>query len=617
MTTVYINGQSMPLRDDQAIGKGGEADVFDIGGGRVLKVYKPPDHPDYAGNPVEQEGAKRRIEEHQTKLPDFPKGLPSHLVAPLDLAFNSRKKIVGYTMPFLRGTEPILRLGERSFRETGFTDEMVAKTFRSLYQTVFDLHEKCVIGDFNDLNVLVKGQEAFVIDADSMQFGKYLCRVFTGKFVDPLLCNPNASAPMLCKPHNYMSDWFAYLVMFMQSFLFVGPYGGVYKPTGKSKRVSHDARPLHRITVWHPDVRYPKPAKPLNSLPDTLLDYFSAVFQKDRREIPPLSILDTLQFDAQGNLLVTTKVAATPAITKQIITGTVRAEKIFDTTGRIVFAIHHGGKLRWLYHHDGQYKREDGSVVVKGPLTPNIRFRISGDKSILAQGGQALVFTSGNPDPERISVDTLAGQFPLIDATEHSVLFVSNGELRKTTAMGAAYAEVIGTVLPNQTLFWASERLGFGFYRAGQLARYFVFDPRHRGINDGVELPPQSGQLIDSTCFFGKDRAWFFMATRESGQTINHCYLIDLRGKVLASAQAQEGAGTWLGTIRGKCGIGDFLLAATDDGIQRVQSQGSELVVTKEFPDTVRVVDADCHLFLGTGGLSVVTRDMIWNVTIS
>ncbi len=61
--------------------------------------------------------------------------------------------------------------------------------------------------------------------------------------------------------------------MLMQSLLFVGPYGGVYRPTDKKKTVLHDARPLKRITVFDPEVRYPKPARPYNMLPDDLLGY--------------------------------------------------------------------------------------------------------------------------------------------------------------------------------------------------------------------------------------------------------------------------------------------------------------------------------------------------------
>lgn len=624
MTTVWVGGRQLSLRDDQAIGKGGEADVYDIGDGLVLKVFKPPNHPDFQGNRAAQEGARQRIEEHQAKLPVFPKGLPSRVISPREIAYNTntaRRKIVGYDMVFLKGTEAVLRLGEKSYcLAAGVTDEQKIRIFRDLYRTVFALHEQhnVVVGDFNDLNALIKGDEVYLIDADSMQFGPYLCRVFTNKFVDPRLCDPNDCSPMLCKPHDVLSDWYAYLVLLMQSLLFVDPFGGVYKPSDKMKRIPHHARSLHRITVWHPEVTYPKPARPMDSLPDRMLDYFRGVFQEDRREIPPLSLLDSLQFRKDGSILVTTKPVVIPTITKEIIMGTVRAEKIFETTGRILFAVHQGGTLRWLYHHAGAFKREDESIVIAGFPAPDIRFRIAGEKTVIAQGPQALVFTPGSVQPERIAVDMLVTRLPLIDALENGVFYVSNGELkRKTSILGNTYSETIGGVLANHTLFWTSEKLGFGFYRAGRLARYFVFDPRYRGINDGVKLPPQSGQLVDSTCVFGRERAWFFLSTHEGGHAINRCFLIDAAGQLLASAQSPQGDGSWLGTIRGKCAIGDFLLVATDDGIQRVQAQGSQIVVAKEFPDTARVVESDCHLFPGHGGLLVVKNQSIWSVSLS
>ena len=48
---VYIKGQKIPIHINKSIGKGGEADVFDIGGGRALKLFKTPNHIDYDGNP--------------------------------------------------------------------------------------------------------------------------------------------------------------------------------------------------------------------------------------------------------------------------------------------------------------------------------------------------------------------------------------------------------------------------------------------------------------------------------------------------------------------------------------------------------------------------------------
>ena len=62
---VYIGGKRVRLSPTMSIGKGGEADVFDIGGGKAVKVFKTPKHPDLQGLPLEQEGARQRLLEHQ------------------------------------------------------------------------------------------------------------------------------------------------------------------------------------------------------------------------------------------------------------------------------------------------------------------------------------------------------------------------------------------------------------------------------------------------------------------------------------------------------------------------------------------------------------------------
>ena len=138
-----------------------------------------------------------------------------------------------------------------------------------------------VIGDFNDLNVLVKDEQAYLIDADSFQFGGFLCRVFPERFVDPLSCDPQERRPLLCKPFSTDSDWHAFAVMVMQTLLSVGPYGGVYRPKSTSARVPEYARPLRRITVFHPEVLYPKPAAPY------VRDVFRSMGIEDRWILTP------------------------------------------------------------------------------------------------------------------------------------------------------------------------------------------------------------------------------------------------------------------------------------------------------------------------------------------
>ena len=113
---IYVKGKL--IRNKKFISKGGEAEVFDIGGGLALKIFKPPDHSDYDLSPLEQKAAGIRIAEHQQKLLNFPKNLSGRIIAPQDLATDkSGKEIIGYIMRFLNGAETMLRYGEAGFRK--------------------------------------------------------------------------------------------------------------------------------------------------------------------------------------------------------------------------------------------------------------------------------------------------------------------------------------------------------------------------------------------------------------------------------------------------------------------------------------------------------------------
>jgi tRNA A-37 threonylcarbamoyl transferase component Bud32 len=606
---VYLSGKRIRLDPAKSIGKGGEADVYDIGGGKALKVFKPPSHPDYQDAPHEQTAARERIAEHQHKLPAFPQGLPSRVITPQELA-TSRfgGEILGYSMMFLEGAEVLLRYAEKNFRQSGVDSNTVVSIFRDLHTTVNALHKaQVVMGDFNDLNVLVKGTEAYLIDADSFQFGKFLCRVFTGKFVDPLRCDPRQSPLLLKQPHTADSDWYAYAVMLMQCLLFVGPFGGVFRPKDPLDRVPHDARPLHRITVFHPEVQYPKPAVPLDRLPDELLERFREVFVEDQRGEFPAQLLEKLRWTrcikcgtehARRVCPVCAQGVRMPVVT---VRGRVRATYPFRTEGVILFATIQGGVLRWVYHENEQFKREDGRVVLHGGLDPHIRCRIRGSQTLL--GKDATVFTlQDGQQPERLNVDRF-GLVPIFDANERYRYWIESGRLLRDGQLGS---EFIGDVLAGQTLFWVGEKFGFGFYRAADLSVAFVFDAERRGINDNVKLSTIRGQVVDATCRFTKDRCWFFIATREGGRTVNRCMVILSGGNIEAEASAVDGDGSWLGSLRAKCAVGNFLLAATDDGLVRVEPDAKQIVETKRFPDAEPFVDAGCHLFPGKEGLYVV-----------
>jgi hypothetical protein len=325
----FVGGRRVRLDPARAIGKGGEADVYDIGGGVALKVYKAPDHPDLAGLPDEQRAARERLASRPAKLREFPRTLPPRVVAPLELASDRHARTVGYTMRLVPGAEPLLRWGEPSFRRA-VPHAAVAPLFLDLHATVAHLHEAgVVIGDFNDLNVLVAAGAAHLIDADSFQFGAHLCDVFTERFVDPLRCAPDALR--LARPHTADSDWYAFATMLFQSLLLVHPYGGV------APGMTPSARALKRMTVFHADVRYPKPAISWRVLPDELLQYFHRTFERDARGMFPRSLLEPMRWTTcaacgsdHARTLCPSCVQATPAAIRDVVTvrGSVTATRL-------------------------------------------------------------------------------------------------------------------------------------------------------------------------------------------------------------------------------------------------------------------------------------------------
>jgi len=277
MPDFIVGNKTVTLRPKDVVGSGGEADIYRAGG-EAYKVFKSPSHQEVKGDLKLEREARERIAMHQRKLPALmtlaPK-LPKRVATPVELLRDRAGLIAGYQMNFIDNAEVLFFYGQKDFREQGHgvSDDVIRDIFVDLHPTVDGGHRAgFIFSDFNDLNVLVKGREAHVIDADSGQFGPFVSPMFTIDFVDPLVCDPKQSSPMLIRPHSADTDWYAYLVMLMRSLLYMGPYGGVYRPKDLKKQVPHEARPLRRITVFDPDVRYPKPARPYKILPDALLE---------------------------------------------------------------------------------------------------------------------------------------------------------------------------------------------------------------------------------------------------------------------------------------------------------------------------------------------------------
>lgn len=616
MATVFVDGQKIALNPSALIGKGGEADIYQIDKQTVLKLYKKPNDPDYVGNSDAQQGAVLRIKEHQYKLPDFPPGLPYQVIYPRRLAYdkNGAGTVIGYTMQFLDGKEVLLRLADRQYRDRGgISPQSVVGVFLNLHTAVEAIHtEHVVIGDFNDLNVLFDSTPSmtYLVDADSMQFSTYFCRTFTARFLDPLLSDPTKL--LLIKPHTEQSDWYAFNTMLFQCMLYVGPYGGVHRPQ-KGKRLQHDARVLQRVTLFNPDVVYPKPALSLNLLPDALLDHFHKVYEKDLRVPFPKNLLEEMNWKTCNKCALVhargkCPECAAPGMVKEtvVIRGKVTATKTFTTRGQILYAVVQKNKLRYLYHENGEYRREGGLHLLNGNLGTAMRFRISQEKTLIGSDDRLVVLGGGvNGLPRTLTTGTV-NRLSMFDANDDNYFWIAGDQLVRSK--GNIGSDYIGTILADRTMFWVGKKYGFVFYQAGLIQRSFVWDVNGRGLGE-LNMAPIRGQLVDAACVSSENTLWFMTTTQENGKLINTCAVIH-KGSVVATESAHQNDDTWLNNgIRGHFATGTSLFIATDDGIERIalDTAYGTIGLAETFPDTEPFVDTTSQLLPGPGGIYVIS----------
>ncbi|MFN7131574.1 MAG: hypothetical protein ACK4N5_05790, partial [Myxococcales bacterium] len=287
------------------------------------------------------------------------------------------------------------------------------------------------------------------------------------------------------------------------------------------------------------------------------------------------------------------------------VNGPVTAETVLRTDGVIVAAEVREGRLLWLVHDGGRYVREDGQVVLGGPLDARLRFGLERERTLVARGGGLAVVGAGAV--ERLAVDICDGE-PAFASGEAGRCWASGGQLLRQGALGP---ERIGDVLAGQTRLFIGPRHGFGFYRAGELSVAFLFTPARRGLDDGLALPPLRGQLLEAHCVFEGERTWFLTRTRHAGRLVHRCLQLGARGEVEAAAEQGADEAGWLGWPRGTCAVAGALLAPTDDGIVRVEAQGGRLEVTRRFPATEPFVSSSTRLLPAPDGLWAVEAQQL------
>ena len=258
-----IIGKGNPVTLKKYIAQGGEGSVFEYNG-LSCKIYH---------NKNSMIPEQKILELKDISL--------SNVLAPKDIIYDPKsEKAIGFTMPFIRDTEYLVRLFSRKFKKDhNITPDMVVELVKDMQVTLTGLHkESVVVGDYNEMNFLTdsKYTKTYNIDVDSYQTKNFPCTAIMDSVRDRAL--PFGK-------FEESSDWFSWAVVTFQLYTGIHPYKGRHPDYNQSDL---DGRMTNCISVFDSKVKMPKACRDFSVIPKAQLEWFKKVFDKKERSIPPL-----------------------------------------------------------------------------------------------------------------------------------------------------------------------------------------------------------------------------------------------------------------------------------------------------------------------------------------
>lgn len=274
---VFVQGQSgsIDLQQQHLVGAGGEGVVYAIGG-VAYKVYNDP---------------RRMIP--LGKIAELAAISNSHIIKPEKVLVDPKGSPLGYTMGFVKGGQPLVRLFTRAYREReGLQPDDMIRLMRTMQTEIADVHGAGVlVVDCNEMNWLVSSdhQEVYGIDADSYQTRSFPATAIMPSVKDWSVQNNDFTT---------LSDWFSFAILAFQMLVGIHPFKGTY-PGCKG----FEDRQKARISVLHNGVGVPKGIYPFSVIPPVYLAWFEALFEQGKRLPPPADLIGTIPVQVVARII--------------------------------------------------------------------------------------------------------------------------------------------------------------------------------------------------------------------------------------------------------------------------------------------------------------------------
>lgn len=265
------------------INQGGEGIVYEVNSFTVAKIYhdgiKPID---------------------KSKFQFLSKLDPNYFVAPLELLFNDKGKVIGYTMKYIDQNEffPLSSLYNKKFcKNHGINKKVKLKVIERLIAAVKYAHkEDIVIGDLNPFNILVNNKGVIkLIDTDSYQTPGHPHTMVLMDEIRDYYYQGRVSKE---------SDFFALSILSFNMLAFLHPFKGIHK---KYKKIGD--RMIQKLPVFvnDTDIKIPKCYEPIQD--NNFMSQFKKFYLKGERFLLSLTGVD--------NSIIATSPLKKPSLVKK------------------------------------------------------------------------------------------------------------------------------------------------------------------------------------------------------------------------------------------------------------------------------------------------------------
>jgi hypothetical protein len=314
----------LTLTDHDFIAKGGEGSVY-FQGSMGFKIYEDP----------------TKMIPHG-KIKELSVISHPNVIKPEQLITDTRGRVIGHTMKFVRNAIPLGQLFTKAYRTRNrITPDMMMGLVTKLQEMVAHIHSKRIlIVDLNEYNFLASDRydNLFGIDTNCYQTPSFPATAIMEHIRDRH-CNGKWSEG---------TDWFSWGIVTCCMFTGIHPYKGghpKFDATPADERL--ELRMKSNTSIFNPQARIPAVCYPITVVPPALRQWYIEVFEKGLRQAPPT--------DYAGVLKIV-------AVMREIVGSNLFEIKPFRSyDSNIVDVYTHNGNIvvvteQSLYYNDRQYK---------------------------------------------------------------------------------------------------------------------------------------------------------------------------------------------------------------------------------------------------------------------